>query len=152
MSIPSALSGLVGIWKATHRLWLHPGNPVRESEATATVALIAHNRFLHIAYTWSDDGPQDGLLLIGQVDQSGQINASWIDSWHNGDNLMNCVGHLTNDGAFSVKGSYAVPSGPDWGWRIVVKPEAETWRLIMYNITPEGGEHLAVEAVFSRQP
>ncbi len=153
MSIPKSMKSIVGNWQATQRLWLAPAEPVRESAVTATVTLAAQGRFLHIAYTWYEGGPQDGVLLIGQAAESDQVKAGWVDSWHNGDNLMDCVGSLTAENAFSVRGSYPAPPGPDWGWRLVVKPEfgAEAWSLRMYNITPEGDEFLAVEAVFSRQ-
>jgi hypothetical protein len=153
MSIPNPLINILGNWQATNRLWLVPDVPVRESAATAKVTSAAKGRFLNIAYTWDEAGPQDGLLLIGQVPQSDQVSAGWVDSWHNGDRLMSCVGSLTAEGAFSVKGAYPAPPGPDWGWRIDVTPGVgdETWSLTMYNITPEKDEFLAVEAVFSRQ-
>ena len=153
MSIPNSLKSILGSWRATNRLWLAPGVPLHESAATAKVTSAAQGRFLNIAYTWDEAGPQDGLLLIGQDSQSDQVSAGWVDSWHNGDRLMSCVGFLTAEGAFSVKGAYPAPPGPDWGWQIVVTPESgeETWSLTMYNITPEGEVFLAVEAVFSRQ-
>ena len=105
-------------------------------------------------HSWQLPGNQPAVAWIGQEAQTDQVSASWIDSWHSGDRLMSCVGTLTAEGAFSVKGSYLAPPGPDWGWRVVVKPEsgAEAWSLRMYNITPEGDEHLAVEAVFSPLP
>ena len=104
-------------------------------------------------YTWAESNkPQDGLLLIGQSGPVGAVQAAWVDGWHMGDQMMHCQGAAGSDGALSVKGSYAVPPGPDWGWRIDILPgEGERFRLIMYNITPEGQEYLAVEAVYSRR-
>jgi len=152
MTVPTTLTTLVGNWKATNRLWLSPDEPVRESKVTASVALAAQGQFITIAYTWAEDGPQDGLLMIGQAAQSNAVKAAWIDSWHNGDKLMLCEGSLSTEGAVSVKGSYPAPSGPDWGWRIVIEPQAnDAWRMVMYNITSEGQEQLAVEASFTRQ-
>ena len=50
-----------------------------------------------------------------------------------------------------LRGSYRVPSSPDWGWRTVIEPgESDTLRLIMYNVTPDGREELAVEATFAK--
>ena len=64
---------------------------------------------------------------------------------------MPCSGSAA-EAAVSVKGHYAAPPGPDWGWRITVQLEsAEQFRLIMHNITPDGEEMVAVEAVFSRE-
>jgi hypothetical protein len=152
MTVPATLMPLAGHWKATHRLWLSPVEPVRESAATAAVAFAAQGQFLTMAYTWVEDGPQDGLLLMGQETHSNEVKAVWIDSWHERNRFMLCAGGLEAEGAVSVQGAYPAPSGPDWGWRIVVAPQAQdSWRLLMYNITPDGQEHLAVEAVFVRQ-
>jgi hypothetical protein len=52
-----------------------------------------------------------------------------------------------------VRGSYAAPPGPDWGWRTDVTPNAERLRVVMHNVWPEaqgGKEELAVEAVSTR--
>lgn len=152
MTIPTKLTTLVGPWTGAHRLWLSPAEPVRESAATATVTLAGQGKFISIAYTWAEDGPQDGLLMIGQAANSDTVHAAWIDSWHYSDKLMNCVGSLTPQGGFSVKGFYPAPPGPDWGWRIVIEPHAsDAWQMLMFNVTPEGQEQLAVEALFTRQ-
>ena len=64
---------------------------------------------------------------------------------------MPCTGHPTSAGGFSVVGSYAAPPGPDWGWRVTIEPaQDDRFALVMHNITPDGKEHLAVEAAFSR--
>lgn len=151
MGVPTALQTLIGNWKAVNRLWLDPKEPARESATTATVSLAAQGRFLTIAYTWAEDGPQDGLLVLGQANNSDAVNAAWVDSWHNGDKLMVCVGRLSAAGVASVKGSYPAPPGPDWGWRIVIEPQGNAaWRLAMYNLSPEGEAQLAVEANYAR--
>ena len=63
---------------------------------------------------------------------------------------MQCTGKTETNGAVSVLGYYAAPPDPDWGWRITLQPDsANRFRLIMYNITPDGEEILAVEAVFT---
>jgi len=46
------------------------------------------------------------------------------------------------------RGSYAAPPGPDWGWRTVIEiPDDDSFRMVMYNVSPEGKEELAVNAV-----
>jgi hypothetical protein len=53
----------------------------------------------------------------------------------------------------SVRGTYAAPPGPDWGWRIDVTPDGDKLRIEMHNVWPEeqgGKEELAVEAVYGR--
>lgn len=120
--------------------------------AAATVAFAAQGQFLTLHYTWADEGrPQDGLLVLGYEAGQTALKAYWIDSWHMSDKFMFCTGPLEAAGVVSVSGAYAAQPGPDWGWRIVVEPQAnDSWRMVMYNITPEGQEVLAVEAHFTR--
>jgi hypothetical protein len=150
MSVPETLASLVGEWAGTSRLWL-PGEPTRESETTASVALTAQGKFVTIAYTWAFEGqPQDGLLLLGRETES--VHVAFVDSWHMGDVMMICRGRVHESGAVDVLGSYSVPDSPDWGWRIVIEPGDNILRILMYNVPPEGmgEEELGVEAVYSR--
>jgi hypothetical protein len=154
MTPAEKLARLAGRWTGTSRLWLSPAEEARESASTATIAPTAQGHFLTIAYTWATDGePQDGLLLLATTMPAEAVSAVWIDSWHMGRELMRCHGQIDPSGVASVKGSYAAPPGPDWGWRIVVEPDGgETLRLVMYNVTPGGEEMLAVEGVYRRRP
>jgi hypothetical protein len=151
MAIPAAFARLKGEWTGTNRMWPAPQTPAQQSDTTALVATAAQNRFLTIGYTWAEDGhPQDGFILLGADAGGDAVEASWVDSWHMGDKLMTCQGELRNDIA-SVKGTYAAPPGPDWGWRIVVQPEgADAFMMTMYNVSPDGAEEKAVEARYTR--
>ena len=63
---------------------------------------------------------------------------------------MACEGAVEPDGAIAVRGSYAAPPGPDWGWRIVIRPAGKpALHIVMYNVTPGGQEALAVEATYA---
>jgi hypothetical protein len=151
MTIPTILADLTGRWQGTNRLWLDPNEPARESVATAVCQPVAQGKFFNLHYTWAEGGqPQDGVLLLGQSQE--QLSAAWVDSWHMQDTMMHCAGKAQTEGVVSVIGYYAAPPDPDWGWRITLKSDsAEQFRLIMHNITPDGEEMLAVEAVFSRE-
>ena len=149
MLSPDRILELLGTRSGTNKLWLAPGEPVRESECTATVERVGQGQFLMIRYTWSWEGaPQDGLLLVAL--EKRDVPAVWTDSWHMARNLMMCTVDDTGDDVLSVSGSYAAPTGPDWGWRIEVRPEADGWALRMYNIPPGESELPAVEAIFTR--
>lgn len=152
MSIPGNLSTLVGQWAGTNRLWMMPTDPAHESDTTMSVATAAQGKFLTMQYTWAFDGEsQEGLLILGQESAPDNVKASWVDSWHNGDRIMPCQGGLEEQGLVSVKGSYPAPPGPDWGWQITIQPSPDgTFMFAMYNITPDGQAHLAVEAVYRR--
>ena len=151
MAIPTQLHTLAGKWHGTNQLWLEPNEPVRESVGTAVFKLTAQGKFATLEYTWADEGqPQSGLLLFGSDGQ--QINATWVDYWHMQDAMLSCIGAAEPDGAIWVRGNYAAPPGPDWGWKIAIQPQTNNkFLFIMHNISPEGEEMLAVEVVFTRQ-
>jgi hypothetical protein len=54
-------------------------------------------------------------------------------------------------GKIDLRGSYEAPPSPDWGWRFVINaPSDIELKLVMYNVSPEGEEELAVEANYKR--
>lgn len=150
MTTPASLNALTGSWEGENSLWLDPEATPDQSDATATVETAAQ-KFVTISYTWAFEGKtQEGMLLIGSDDDV--VQASWVDSFHMGNKIMTCDGSLLDDGGVSVTGSYTAPPGPDWGWRIEVHPlDADQFQLLMFNITPDGDESIAVEASFSRK-
>ena len=151
MTVPTSLLPLEGNWQGTNKLWLDPTKPARESAGTAVLRLIAQGKFAILQYTWADAGqPQDGVLIFGA--EQDQVSASWVDSWHMQHKMMHCAGQVKTDGTVWVRGSYAAPPGPDWGWKIAIQPlPSDQFRLIMHNISPDGEEMLAVEVIYSRQ-
>ncbi len=155
MSIPDNFKKLTGIWKGTNRLfttWIKE-NPVRESESVAKINLAGNEKFLKIEYDWIyENENQEGLLLIGHDEiNSDSVKAFWIDSWHMRDKFMSCDGRFSGN-SILMKGFYEVPNHPDWGWRTDILFEDENaFKIVMYNVSPEGAEDLAVEAEYSRQ-
>jgi hypothetical protein len=150
MGLQTRLKSLVGDWHGISRLWVSPDDPVRESETSATVALVARGGFLTITYTWADYGkPQDGVLVVRLAEEPSALDMVWIDSWHTEGKFMTFHGEAYGDGQVSAVGSYSAPEGPDWGWRIVLAANLEGgFALRMYNIPPDSSEELAVEAKY----
>ena len=125
------------------------GKP-EESPSTVTVTPILDGRFVRLDDTWGCQGkPQEGSLLVGFDPKSGEISGHWIDTWHMGRAVLASKG-TGAEGPIAVRGSYAAPPGPDWGWRIEITPEAEALRIRHTNIFPDGKEELAAEGVYSR--
>jgi hypothetical protein len=64
---------------------------------------------------------------------------------------MFCVGSARDNG-FVVLGTYPDPTGgPDWGWRTHVElVDKDHLTITAYNITPEGEEAKATEAILTR--
>lgn len=154
MSRLQSLEQLVGRWTGTSCLW-RPWLPSPESESAsaAVVALAARGKFITIAYTWDLDGEeQEGFILLGREAKGSAVHASWVDSWHMSDKPMTCVGGMDDAGALAVLGSYAAPPGPDWGWRTVIARTGEnSFEIVMYNVTPDGQETIAVRSRYERQ-
>lgn len=144
----------LGNWSGINHVWLKPSEDAHISDTMASITSTERSRFLQIRYTWAYDGePQDGFFLIGSEGEQDLIKAVWTDSWHMQDAMMICHGSRDPLGNLSLLGSYSAPSGPDWGWRILVNSsEPGSLRITMMNITPDGLEMKAVEAIYHRKP
>lgn len=139
---------LIGTWTGKNLLrlsWLP--SPDHFSSSDLSVSQVVRGKFLSFTYTWEHENiPQEGLLVIGLDVKEGTATAAWIDSWHMSVKVMSCRGTIDKQGITDLRGSYEAPPGPDWGWRIVITPSANSLQIKMYNCPPEGGEDLAVQA------
>jgi Protein of unknown function (DUF1579) len=144
---------LVGDWTGNNLLrlsWVNPPDSLSPSDLK--VATVARGKFLTFTYTWNHEGvPQEGLILLGHDQGDSAATAAWVDSWHMSAKVMSCRGAIDEQGEVNLRGSYEAPPGPDWGWRIVITPDAaRELRLVMFNCSPEGAEELAVRADYRR--
>lgn len=155
MSIPENLNLLTGNWEGNNRLHLpwKKENPIRDSKTNASVSFSAQNKFLKIEYDWEFEGKkQDGLILLGKEKDAESVKVIWIDSWHMDDKSLISEGVADATGEISVKGFYSVPNHPDWGWRTTFESADEkSFKITMYNVSPEGEEDIAVEANYQRK-
>lgn len=144
------LTGFTGEWTGTNRLYFEGANgPMLESPSQLKAEMVVE-RFLQVRYDWAYEGkPKEGLLLVGSDAKAGVATVAWVDSFHQSTRVMFCSGVPLASGV-SVKGSYGVGEGPDWGWRMDLELAGTELRLTMYNISPEGQEYLAVLAVYRR--
>lgn len=151
MSIHTELKKLVGNWSGTNKLnlsWMP--DPIKESASTASVKERVSGQCLEITYTWEYEGePQEGLIIINGGD-SNSVKAFWTDSWHSKNVLMACEGSVSENGTVDIKGNYSVSDHPDWGWRTKIVPNGDSFKYLMFNVSPEGLEEWAVETEFSR--
>lgn len=143
---------LVGRWSGVNRLWVMPEDPVRESDTKASVTLAARGALAMITYTWAYEGkPQEGVLMVRSESDPEGSDVVWVDSWHTAGKFMQFRCDEGKEGLVAVRGSYSAPPGPDWGWRIVLSADSkDEFRVLMYNVTPDGKEALAVDARYSR--
>lgn len=151
MNIPTKLQQLEGEWTGSNRLTMSPEDPVRDSESTATVAFEANKKALRISYDWTFDGAVQNGLMIFCFGKTGQASNVWLDSFHQSGEFMKSAGEYDERSA-NVKGFYTIPEYSDWGWRTIVESDdPDSFSFTMYNVTPEGEEHVAVEAAFKRK-
>ena len=145
------LTACAGSWRGTNTLQdPHTGKP-EESPSTLTVTPVLGGLFVRLDYTWDYQGkPQEGSILVGFEPKAGEVSAHWIDTWHMGRLVLRCLGSSPSEGTIAVRGSYAAPPGPDWGWRIEIVSTDDAVRITHTNIDADGMEDLAVEAVYSR--
>jgi Protein of unknown function (DUF1579). len=154
MSVSEIFGKLIGEWTGANRLhapWIAE-NPITDSDSKAKIEFSAQGRFLKIEYDWAFQGEkQEGLILLGIEKETNSVKAFWIDSWHMGDKFMVSEGTESENGTISLKGFYKVLDHPDWGWRTVLESEnPSSFKITMYNVSPEGEESLAVEANYQR--
>ena len=152
VSVPEKLSVLIGNWRGVNRLHMpwNAQDPLHESQATAEVRTRSGGQILEIAYTWNyEDTLREGVLQICCEGKGSAVTASWTDSWHLAHQLMHCEGLETENGGISVTGAYKVAEHPDWGWRTEIVPGSDSFRYLMFNISPRGEEDLAVEMELS---
>lgn len=82
--------------------------------------------------------------------QGGEVSFGWSDSWHQSGEVMLLRGTPKAEGVLSAQGSYRVEGHPEWHWRIELERGTDQLILRMTNISPEGEEEWAVEAIYSR--
>ena len=141
-----------GSWKGTNKLYLSSlPEVVKESDSTMSVSVKANGQFIQFDYTWVYEGEkQEGLIILGCDTKSDAVQTVWTDSWHSRNTFMLSDGKVTEDGTASVKGYYKVLDHPDWGWRIDIIPGDHAFKLVMFNVSPDGVEELAVDALYER--
>lgn len=141
---------MTGTWSGIYSLWLEPGQEAHISNTTAKVESETPGAYAVMTYTWAwKETPQSGVLLLGG--KEGKAVASWGDSWHQSPAPLESRGELLEDGSYSVRGTYPAGEGPDWGWRTdLILKDSDHLSMVMYNITPEGEEMLAVRADYER--
>ena len=143
------LAACAGSWKGTNRLHDPFTKKPEDSASTLIITPVLQGRFLRVDYAWNYQGTaQEGSLVFGADDESGEITAQWIDTWHMSQKAMSCSGRA-EPGRVHVRGSYACPPGPDWGWKIEFRLAADSLEIFMFNVSPDGHSAPAVEASYT---
>ena len=151
------LGRLAGTWRGTNGFRMMPTDDMPEAPATAVVTIVAGGYDVVVTYTWNhpQDGPQDGVLLIGSPDEEQQtITAAWGDSWHQKPSFLVLSGSLV-DGRVELTADY----GGGWLWTIGLEGDSPLL-LTMRNVIPaehatdeiEAGPYSVMIAELHREP
>jgi hypothetical protein len=146
------LSELTGNWRGSGTLFTPWTTPAEQAyDSSVFISQVARN-ILKLEYTWEADGKQqDGLMLVSENKKDGSFSAVWVDSWHQSEGFLLSKGSRAASGDISVLGSYPAPTGPDWGWKTIIRALGDDHlELLMYNISPEGKEEIAVHNTYRR--
>ena len=130
----TTLAERTGTWAGTNGFRLVPADPLADRPATATLTLAAGGHLISLAYTWEhpDDGPQDGLLVVGSGREDPAVVALWGDSWHQQPAPMSMTGTVEG-GSIELEDEY----GGGWRWRIMVEAaRPDALRMQMDNVVP----------------
>jgi hypothetical protein len=151
MTTLAQLAACAGTWQGTNRLHSPETGQAEDSPSTLSVTPMLDGRFVRLEYTWNYQGaPQAGALIVGHDSEAKADTAYWVDTWHNGDKSLVCRGPAGEGGTLTVKGAFAAPPGPDWGWDIVLTPKpGASLEIVMHVYTPEGEQAPAVEARYT---
>jgi hypothetical protein len=147
-----SLSELTGTWRGSGTLFTPWKTPAQtDYDSTAFISQVARN-ILKLEYTWEADGAQqDGLMLLAESKKDGSFSSVWVDSWHQSETFLLSNGTRTAGGDITLLGSYPAPTGPDWGWKIILRALGDNnLEIVMYNISPDGKEELAVRNTYRR--
>ena len=113
-----------------------PSDPLAELPARLTVTPAAGDNLAAVAYWWEhpQDGPQDGLLVIGPSAEDGSLVAMWGDSWHQKLAPMLLSGSQPSAAVLELEGEY----GGGWRWRVIFDGrDADNLRVQMDNVIPD---------------
>ena len=129
------LPNSAGTWVGNNGFRLMPTDPFAEAPARVIVTTAAGGHLASIAYWWEhpDDGPQDGLVVIGSAEDGESLVAMWGDSWHQKPAPMMLSGSHDTDATLELEGEY----GGGWGWRVRLDAsDADSFRMQMDNVIP----------------
>lgn len=147
MGVKANLEHLVGEWIGVSGMRFMATDDFTESVSSARVSVTAAH-LITVSYTWSnEDGPQDGMLLIGDGSAPQEAVAVWVDSFHQSPRWMAMQGVISTEG-IALEGVYPAPPGPDWGWRIHIG--GPDLRIAMINVPAGEAAYEVVRAAYTR--
>ncbi len=142
----------VGKWNGHVTMWMAPGMPPMESEATSETKWIMGGRYLHDDVRGTFGGmPFEGLGISGYDNLKKKFVYTWVDNMGTG--IM--AGEGTWDAAKKMLNSTSTMSDPASG-KVVssrgteTKTDDNTWKMEMFATGPDGKEFLTMRIEYKR--
>lgn len=140
-----------GKWVGTNRIWFEPNGKLNlEGPTEEAIQFILDGRFLlHTTKTEIGGIIYEGSRVLSYIDKEKKYKSSWIDSYHNGVDIMLQEG--TDLEKLSVTGTY---KGGDqiWGWRTEYEMINDNELIVTHhNVPPGGEEYKGVESILIRE-
>jgi len=147
MLTSESMTAMQGRWTGTNKFRLMPTDGFADSESIAHVRVEAKGHAVTISYSWAEAGvPQEGVLLVS-AGQNDDLQAVWVDSWHQNPSWMQLTGRTAESRISTLDGSY------DGGaWRIVIETDGVALRLKMFNEVPSMNldAYIAMDATLTK--
>lgn len=135
MTFPDTLLAAGGRdWIGNNTFRLLPADPPSDAHAGATISAYAGSNVGVLGYIWihPDDGPQDGVIVVGRGEADAECSVLWADSWHQPS--ARSFAAVPVDGA-ALRFSYEYADG--WHWEVELTVVADAITLVMRNVVPE---------------
>ena len=133
-----------------NKVWYEPNGVLNHEGPTEdSIKFILDGKFLlHSSKRVFEDKSYEGSRIISYNDKEGKYKSSWIDTFHNGLDIMIQEGF--DPANLSVLGSYS-DRDEEWGWCTVFEmPNDDELIISHYNIPAGGPEYLGVESRLKR--
>ena len=155
MANPTWINDAIGEWSGLtnlHLSWLPEDQKITESSSSLVLKSGCESSFITLNYDWMYEGKtEQGVLIACRKNSGDEATGGWTDSWHMSGAVMSLVGTGSDSKPLKLSGEYAVEGHPNWGWRLELSltPNGQL-SFKMFNISPEGDEEWAVDAIYDR--
>ena len=128
---------------------MRPNELFSSNSSTAKINYVLGKTCILLDYDHAVEGKSyQGILLINYSTSKNIYQGSWLDQWHQKEEIMQLEGKPISNG-FSLEGSYS--GGEEtWGWIIECTHSGPTLHINHFNVDPAGSKYLGVEITYSK--
>ncbi len=142
-----------GSWKMHTKMWMEPGGPVMESDATAEVEMILGGRYLQEKVKGTSmGGPFEGMGITGYDNITGIVSSVWYDTMGTMTTILTGKYEKPGDPLELTGAMIDAMSGTEMTLRTVTTFVSDDEHRFDYYVTVPGlGEMKSMEMVYTRR-